>query len=265
MAPTIACAGAGSSATGHRARRALDRRRRRDHLAGPAHHGSRPAAAVSSTCCASSNAARPCRWARGFFRVFGSCTRAGLHRLRIALSSTLPSSASSTHLHRRRSSSSSAPPSGALASRPTPACSSARPRARVVSASRAVADSFRHRRARLRRRGLLELFGFHIRPLFCAHRLAVAVVETLLWIWLEIDTTRRSRSRRCTRQSGWLIRGSRAAHRPALARASPVRSRCRSPPFPFCSARFSAASAGSSAGRAPGRDPEAVFAAQSTP
>ncbi|MGI8438290.1 MAG: NrfD/PsrC family molybdoenzyme membrane anchor subunit, partial [Chthoniobacterales bacterium] len=53
---------------------------------------------------------------------------------------------------------------------------------------------------------LLELLGFHIRPLWMLGMLA-ATIETLLWLWLEIDKHGAADRALHEGGSGWLIRG----------------------------------------------------------
>ncbi len=53
---------------------------------------------------------------------------------------------------------------------------------------------------------ILELLGFQIRPLFLIGMLA-AIIETLLWIWLEIDKHGAADRALHEGRSGWLIRG----------------------------------------------------------
>ncbi|MDQ6654401.1 MAG: polysulfide reductase NrfD [Verrucomicrobiota bacterium] len=109
--------------------------------------------------------------------------------------------------------------------------------------------------------GALELLGHHMRPL-TAIGFFVGAVETALWIWLEID--RHGAADRALHEgtSGWFLRGSEFLTGPLslLLRIFAA--------TPFAGASFLLGAllsrfAGMHAGRVSGRDPEAVFAAQS--
>jgi hypothetical protein len=107
---------------------------------------------------------------------------------------------------------------------------------------------------------ILELAGFYIRPLFLLG-MAVSIVETLLWIWLEFD--RHGAADRALHEgsSGWMIRGGEILSGPLpiifrLTNLVPLAA--ISFLFGACLSRFGWISAG----RVSGKDPEAVFASQ---
>jgi hypothetical protein len=107
---------------------------------------------------------------------------------------------------------------------------------------------------------LLELFGFQIRPLFLIGML-VAIVETLLWIWLEVDKHGPADRALHIGTSGWLIRSGEilSGPLPIIFRLTNL--------VPFAAASFLLGAFLSrfgwiAAGRASGKDPEAVFASQ---
>src|SRR5262249_23152074 len=107
---------------------------------------------------------------------------------------------------------------------------------------------------------LLELFGYQILPLFLLGMLA-AIVETVLWIWLEFD--KHGPADRALHQgwTGWLIRLGEILSGPIpiafrLTNLVPLAA------FSFLLGALASRFGWITAGRASGRDPEAVFAAQ---
>lgn len=107
---------------------------------------------------------------------------------------------------------------------------------------------------------ILELLGWQIRPLFMLGFLA-AIMETLLWIWLELDKHGAADRSLHAGGSGWLIRGGEIC-------SGPLAIVLRLFGFiPFAASSFLLGALLSrfgwiAAGRISGRDPEAVFAAQ---
>ena len=107
---------------------------------------------------------------------------------------------------------------------------------------------------------LLELLGFQIRPLFLIGMLA-AIIETLLWIWLEMDRHGAGDRALHEGRSGWLVRGGEffSGPLPILLRLTNL--------VPLAALSFLLGAGLSrfgwvAAGRASGRDPEAAFATQ---
>ncbi len=107
---------------------------------------------------------------------------------------------------------------------------------------------------------LLELLGFQIRPLFLIGMLA-AVIETFLWIWLEMDKHGAGDRSLHEGRSGWIIRGGEilCGPLPIIFRLTNL--------VPLAAIAFLAGACLSrfgwiEAGRVSGRDPEAAFAAQ---
>jgi hypothetical protein len=107
---------------------------------------------------------------------------------------------------------------------------------------------------------ILELLGFQIRPLYLLGFLA-AIVETILWIWLEIDKHGPADRALHAGWTGWLIRLGEifSGPIPILLRLTNL--------VPLAALSFLIGALTSrfgwiTAGRASGRDPEAVFAAQ---
>jgi len=107
---------------------------------------------------------------------------------------------------------------------------------------------------------LLELSGLQIRPLFLLGMLA-AIIETLLWIWLEIDKHGAADRALHSGGSGWIIRFGElfSGPIPILLRLTNF--------IPLAAISFLLGALLSRfgwifAGRVSGRDPEAVFAAQ---
>ncbi len=110
---------------------------------------------------------------------------------------------------------------------------------------------------------LLQLFGFQIRPLFLL-LMVTAIAETLLWIWMEIDKHGDADRALHTGTAGWLIRGGEFFSGPL-----PI-VLCLTNLVPFAAISFLLGAFLSrfgwiSAGRVSGKDPQAVFAAQSAP
>ena len=108
--------------------------------------------------------------------------------------------------------------------------------------------------------GLLELAGFQVRPLWFIGMVA-ASVETLLWIWIEIDKHDAADRALHHGGSGWLIRFGEilSGPLPIVLRLTNI--------VPLAAASFLVGALGSrfgwiEAGRVSGRDPEAVFASQ---
>ncbi|HEX4666171.1 MAG TPA: NrfD/PsrC family molybdoenzyme membrane anchor subunit [Chthoniobacterales bacterium] len=109
---------------------------------------------------------------------------------------------------------------------------------------------------------ILELAGFPIRPLYWIGMLA-AVIETLLWIWLEIN--RHGPADRALHEgtAGWLIRGGEFLSGPLpivlrLTNLVPLAA------ISFLLGAFASRFGWIAAGRVSGRDPEAVFASQAS-
>jgi hypothetical protein len=107
---------------------------------------------------------------------------------------------------------------------------------------------------------ILELLGFQIRPLFILGLLA-AIIETLLWIWLEID--RHGAADRALHQGtvGWLIRGGEIFSGP-LAILFRLTNLIPLAAISFLLGALLSRFGWIAAGRVSGRDPEAVFASQ---
>jgi Polysulphide reductase, NrfD len=108
---------------------------------------------------------------------------------------------------------------------------------------------------------ILELFGFQIRPLYLIGMLA-AIIETLLWIWLEID--RHGMADRALHEgtAGWLIRGGEIFSGP-LAIILRLTNLIPLAAISFLLGALISRFGWIAAGRVSGRDPEAVFASQS--
>ncbi len=108
---------------------------------------------------------------------------------------------------------------------------------------------------------ILELCGFPIRPLYWIGMLAAAI-ETILWIWLEID--RHGAADRALHEGsgGWLIRGGEffSGPLPILLRLTNLVPLAA---ISFLLGAFISRFGWIAAGRISGRDPEAVFASQS--
>jgi hypothetical protein len=110
---------------------------------------------------------------------------------------------------------------------------------------------------------MLELLGFQIRPLYMLGMLA-AILETLLWIWLELDKHGAADRALHNGNSGWLIRLGEIFCGPLsiiLRLTSFIPLAAMSFLFGAICSRFGWIAAG----RVSGRDPEAVFASQSAP
>jgi hypothetical protein len=107
---------------------------------------------------------------------------------------------------------------------------------------------------------ILELLGFQIRPLFILGMLA-AIIETLLWIWLEID--RHGAADRALHEgaSGWLIRGGEILSGP-LAILFRLTNLIPLAAISFLLGALLSRFGWIAAGRISGRDPEAVFDSQ---
>ncbi len=107
---------------------------------------------------------------------------------------------------------------------------------------------------------ILELSGFQIRPLYLIG-LAAAIVETLLWIWLELDKHGAGDRALHEGRAGWLIRGGAIFSGPLpilLRLTNLVPLAAISFLIGACLSRFG----WMEAGRVSGRDPEAAFATQ---
>ena len=107
---------------------------------------------------------------------------------------------------------------------------------------------------------LLELMGFHLRPLFFL-LMFTASIETLLWIWLELDKHGPADSALHRGRAGWLIRGGELLCGPlplilGLTNLLPFAA------ISFLLGAFCSRFGWMSAGRVSGKDPEAVFASQ---
>lgn len=107
---------------------------------------------------------------------------------------------------------------------------------------------------------LLELFGFHLRPLYVLGLLA-AGIETAVFLWLEMDKHGAADRALHEGRSGWMIRSGEIL-------SGPLALLCRAFGFvpvaaiSFLAGAFISRFAWLSAGRASGSDPEAVFASQ---
>ncbi len=107
---------------------------------------------------------------------------------------------------------------------------------------------------------VIELVGYRI-PALHAIGLAVAAIETALWIWLEVDRHGKADRALHEGKSGWMLRGSELLTGPlslvlrliGLAPLAGISFLCGA-----CLSRFGWIEAG----RASGRDPESVFAAE---
>ncbi|MBA3961373.1 MAG: polysulfide reductase NrfD [Chthoniobacterales bacterium] len=107
---------------------------------------------------------------------------------------------------------------------------------------------------------ILELLGFQTRPLFVLGMLA-AIVEALLWIWLEIDKHGAADRALHRGGSGWLIRAGEILSGPLsiifrLTNLVPLAA------ISFLLGALCSRFGWIAAGRVSGRDPEAVFASQ---
>ena len=107
---------------------------------------------------------------------------------------------------------------------------------------------------------LLELFGVQIRPLYFLGMLA-AILETVLWIWLEIDTHGPADRALHAGWTGGLIRAAEILSGPVpiilrLTNLVPLAA------ISFLLGALASRFGWIAAGRASGRDPEAVFASQ---
>lgn len=107
---------------------------------------------------------------------------------------------------------------------------------------------------------ILELLGFQIRPLFFIG-MAAAIIETLLWLWLELDKHGAADRALHEGRAGWLIRAGEI-----LCGPLPIILRLTSL-VPLAAISFLLGALCSrfgwiSAGRVSGKDPEAVFASQ---
>ncbi|MEO8044412.1 MAG: NrfD/PsrC family molybdoenzyme membrane anchor subunit [Spartobacteria bacterium] len=107
---------------------------------------------------------------------------------------------------------------------------------------------------------ILELAGFHLRPLSLIG-LAAAIVETLLWLWLEIDKHGAADRALHEGGSGWLIRGGEICTGP-LAIVLRLTNLLPLAAISFLLGAFLSRFGWISAGRISGKDPEAVFASQ---
>jgi hypothetical protein len=107
---------------------------------------------------------------------------------------------------------------------------------------------------------ILALLGFQIRPLFLLLMLT-AVIETLLWVWLELDKHGAADRALHEGRSGWLIRAGEFFGGPlplilGLTNLIPFAA------ISFLLGAFCSRFGWISAGRFSGADPEAVFASQ---
>jgi hypothetical protein len=107
---------------------------------------------------------------------------------------------------------------------------------------------------------ILELLGFQIRPLYLIGMLA-AIVETLLWIWLEVDKHGAADRALRTGSSGWLIRGGEIFSGP-LAIVLRLTNLIPLAAISFLLGALFSRFGWIAAGRVSGRDPEAVFGSQ---
>jgi hypothetical protein len=108
--------------------------------------------------------------------------------------------------------------------------------------------------------GILELLAFQIRPLGMLAMLA-AIIETLLWIWLEIDKHGAADRALHEGGSGWLIRGGEIFSGP-LAIVLRLTNLIPLAAISFLLGALLSRFGWIGAGRVSGRDPEAVFASQ---
>ena len=176
-------------------------------------------AACSSTCCAFSNTGRPCRSAPGFFPFL----ERSLFR-RVWFSSSISIKPSPVRSRLLSSSLPSSSPSG----RRLPASGLATYTGVLIGAT-VIPAWFLHRVLLPIHFGtaglgwaaaILELLGFQIRPLFLIGMLA-AIIETLLWIWLEMDKHGAGDRALHEGRSGWLIRGGEIFSGPLADHSSP--------------------------------------------
>ncbi len=107
---------------------------------------------------------------------------------------------------------------------------------------------------------ILELLGFQIRPLYMIGMLA-AIIETLLWLWLEIDKHGAADRALHSGGSGWLIRGGEIFSGP-LAIILRLTNLIPLAAISFLLGALMSRFGWIGAGRVSGRDPEAVFASQ---
>lgn len=107
---------------------------------------------------------------------------------------------------------------------------------------------------------ILELLGFQIRPLYLIGMLA-AVIETLLWIWLEMDKHGAGDRALHEGRPGWLIRGGEffCGPLPILFRLTNLVPLAA---ISFLLGAFMSRFGWIAAGRVSGCDPEAAFATQ---
>jgi Polysulphide reductase, NrfD len=107
---------------------------------------------------------------------------------------------------------------------------------------------------------ILELLGFQIRPLY-ALGMVIAIIETLLWIWLELDRNGSADRALHLGSTGWLILGGAILCGPLsiLLRLTNLISLAA---IAFLLGALLSRFGWIAAGRDSGRDPEAVFAAQ---
>ncbi len=108
--------------------------------------------------------------------------------------------------------------------------------------------------------GILELLGFQIRPLFMIGMLA-AIIETLLWLWLELDKHGAADRGLHHGGAGWLIRGGEIFSGP-LALLFRLTSLIPLAAISFLLGALLSRFGWIAAGRVSGKDPEAVFASQ---
>ena len=108
---------------------------------------------------------------------------------------------------------------------------------------------------------ILELLGFQIRPLYMLGMLA-AIIETVLWLWLEIDKHGAADRALHSGGPGWLIRGGEILCGP-VAILLRLTSFVPLAAISFLLGAFLSRFGWIAAGRVSGGDPEAVFASQS--
>ncbi len=107
---------------------------------------------------------------------------------------------------------------------------------------------------------ILELLGFQIRPLWMLGMFA-AVIETLLWVWLEFDKHGAADRALHEGRSGWLIRGGEILSGP-LAIILRLTNLVPLAAISFLLGAFCSRFGWIGAGRVSGKDPAAVFASQ---
>lgn len=107
---------------------------------------------------------------------------------------------------------------------------------------------------------MLELLGFQIRPLFILGMLT-AIIETLLWLWLEIDRHGAADRALHEGRAGWLIRGGEFFSGP-LAIVLRLTNLIPLAAISFLLGALLSRFGWIAAGRISGKDPEAVFASQ---